>query len=71
MSLEFEPKQKAGEGEDPAVYKKPDEKRGCDKFDHLNRSTAHQPNHAKHHEKGYHEYEDASYEGYKDNLVGS
>ena len=71
MSLEFEPKQKAGEGEDPAVYKKPDEKRGCDKPDHFARSTANQPNHAKHHEKGYKQVYDASYEGYDDHLVGS
>ncbi len=37
----------ANQGEDFYVYKCREEKTGADKFDHLQRSLAHQPNHLK------------------------
>ena len=49
----------------------PDECPGCDKEQHKQRSAFWQPNHLKHHEKGYKAFEDASYGGFRDDKVGS
>lgn len=43
----MERKSECGDEEDFSVYKKPDELKSCDKYDHSQRSLVSQPNHAK------------------------
>ena len=47
-----------------AEYRVPDTRPGCDQEAHRARSIANQPNHLKHHEKGYKEFENSMTEGY-------